>query len=61
MCKLTDNDYRNCTDPPPGEGNCKYVAINEYGVEYCTIDRIIQVKFYGCVPAKIKKGEEKNV
>ena len=31
---------------------------NEYGTASCSIDNIIQVEFYGCVPEEILKKQK---
>jgi len=47
--KLTK--YRNCID---GEkGNCPFMKYNEYGTATCSIDNIMQVEWYGCIPQEI--------
>ena len=40
--------YRNCLDKE--KGDCPYMVRNKYGLECCSIDHIVQVEFYGCVP-----------
>ena len=49
---LCDDVYRSCVSE---KGNCKYMKLNKHGIETCSIDNIIQVKFYGCIPSKINK------
>ena len=46
-----DTEYRNCFDE--NEGDCPYMVINKYGTECCSIDHIVQVKWYGCTPQEI--------
>ncbi len=51
--------YRNCVDEK--DGDCPYMYMNEFGTECCSIDKIIQVKFYGCIPQHVlDKVEEKS-
>lgn len=45
---MTDEDYRDCVG---AQGNdCEYVRYNEFNTPYCSIDGIIQVRYYGCTP-----------
>lgn len=55
---MKNNIFRNCFDK--AKGNCVFASKNEYGTPCCTIDRIVQIEFYGCVPQKIinKKNEQ---
>lgn len=52
---MTDNDYRYCED-------CQYMYWNEHGVECCCLDKIVGVKYFGCVPQIVidKKKEKEN-
>lgn len=43
--------YRNCVDKI--KGNCPYMYLNEFNVECCSIDRIVQVKYFGCTPQHV--------
>jgi len=43
---MKNTEYRNCID-------CVFVGKNEYGIDCCTIDKITQVTYYGCIPQKI--------
>jgi hypothetical protein len=43
--------YRNCLDDK--KGNCPMMYRNEYGTACCSVDKIVQVEFYGCVPQTI--------
>ena len=45
--------WRACLDDKRGWGNCPFMAFNEYGTACCTIDKIVQVEFYGCIPQEI--------
>jgi hypothetical protein len=55
---MKNTEYRNCfkTDT---EGECVFASFNESGVHCCTIDRIVQTRWYGCKPQEIidKKSE----
>lgn len=53
---MEDNIYRDCV----GENNCEYVKFNEHNVPYCSIDGVIQVKDFGCIPAEIGVRNEKD-
>lgn len=53
------NDYRSCLDEN-AKVNCPYVNKNEYGVWCCTIDRIVQVDYYGCTPIEILNKLDKE-
>lgn len=52
---MKDTSYRSCVAT---KGNCPYVGKNEYGTYICTIDNIVQVKFFGCIPSKILAKNE---
>ena len=43
--------FRHCIDE--SKGDCPYMIKNQYNVETCSIDGIVQVKFYGCRPQAI--------
>jgi len=49
---MQNNEYRNCfkTDSEP---ECPFADFNQYGTHCCTIDEIIQTRWYGCVPQEI--------
>ncbi len=49
---LCDDVYRSCVSK---KGNCLYMKLNKYDVETCSIDGIVQVRFYGCTPSEINK------
>ena len=49
--KIHLNIYRHCVEN--NKANCPYVGKNEYGIWCCTIDKIVQVDYYGCIPIKI--------
>jgi len=44
-------EWRGCIGDPAG--NCPYVCFNENGVPKCSIDNIVQVRWYGCRPSEI--------
>ena len=49
---LCDDVYRSCVSE---KGNCAYMKLNDYNIETCSIDNIVQVRFYGCKPSEINK------
>ena len=49
----TDTEYRNCFDVD--KGRCVYAKFNSFGNPYCSIDKIIQIEFYGCIPKDAKR------
>lgn len=40
---MNNDDYRFCED-------CPYMYLNEYSIECCSLDKIVGVKYFGCVP-----------
>ena len=57
---IPNNIYRHCIDSVVG--NCPFMFINQYKVACCSIDKICQVEYYGCIPqviiAKVNKDKE---
>ena len=51
---MVDSEYRHCIDVV--SGSCEYVRTNEYGTYYCSLDKIVQVEFYGCIP-EVERNE----
>jgi len=49
---MDDNKYRYCVSNH--KGNCQYMILNKYNVPCCSLDGIVQVKYFGCVPIEIK-------
>jgi len=45
--------YRNCISVK--DGNCPYMLLNKYSTECCVIDKIVQVKYFGCTPYELIK------
>ena len=43
------DEWRGCVDEQ--KGNCPFMYLNQYDVECCNIDKIVQVRWYGCVPS----------
>ena len=61
IMKLNNDEmgvWHNCVDKV--KGDCPFMKRNQYKVATCSIDGIVQVEFYGCVPQEIidKKGAE---
>jgi len=60
---MENTEYRSCKSNYQNNEDCVFVSKNEYGVDCCTLDRIVQVTYYGCVPQKVidkldkKEGE----
>lgn len=48
--------YRHCVDEE--KGDCPFMRKNEYNVPCCSIDGIIQVRWYGCIPQDILDKQE---
>ena len=48
---MKNTTYRKCFDTLLG--NCPFACYNKYGVKCCSIDGIVQIKFYGCTPQNI--------
>jgi len=56
---MKNDEYRNCFKTDDIE-ECVFAAKNEYGTHCCTIDHIVQTRWYGCVPQEvIDKIDEK--
>lgn len=53
---MKDTDFRTCKNP-----DCIYVRQNEYGIDYCSLDNIIQVPYYACIPQEIINKKKKDV
>jgi hypothetical protein len=49
--KLPLNSYRECIKD--NNAYCPYAGKNEYGIWCCTIDKIVQIDWYGCTPIEI--------
>ena len=47
-----DSKYKYCVSER--KGNCPYMKHNEYGVEKCSIDNVVQVRHFGCNPEKTR-------
>ena len=65
---MKNTEYRDCFKNDT-ESNCVFADVNKSGTHCCTIDRIVQTRWYGCVPQKIiykvsrileKEFEEEN-
>jgi hypothetical protein len=54
-----NTEYRNCfkTDTEP---ECPFADFNEYGTNCCTIDNIVQTRWYGCVPQEVIDKESEK-
>lgn len=50
--------YRNCIDNT--KGNCPFLYFNQYNVECCSIDNIVQGKYYGCTPQSVIDKKNKQ-
>jgi hypothetical protein len=56
---MKNTEYRDCwrTDDT---SECVFACKNEYGVHCCSIDGIVQTRWYGCTPQEvIDKSDEK--
>jgi hypothetical protein len=52
---MKDNVKRNCVAVRLGDDqNCKYMKRNKYGIPCCSIDGVVGVKWYSCIPSEIK-------
>jgi hypothetical protein len=57
---MKNTKYRNCFKTNT-ESECVFASFTKSGgVHCCTIDRIIQTRWYGCIPQEIidKKSKE---
>ena len=46
---MHDTHYRNCTA-------CPYAAYNEYLVMFCSVDGVLGVSAFGCIPSHIPES-----
>ena len=47
---MENTEFRSCKQ----DGNdCVFCGKTEYGGDCCTLDRIAQVTYYGCVPQEV--------
>lgn len=52
---MKDNEWRECVAVKLGDDhNCEYMKVNKYNQQCCGIDGINNIKWFGCIPAKIK-------
>ncbi len=59
MIYMTNNDYRRCFNSET-EPECVFAGFIEKGVHCCTVDGIVQTRWYGCRPQEaIDKLDEK--
>lgn len=49
---MKNTEYRGCFKNDT-EIECVFASFNEYGIHCCTIDRIVQTRWFGCTPQKI--------
>jgi len=49
---MDDNKYRNCISNH--KDNCQYMVLNKYNVPCCSLDNLVQVKYFGCRPSEVK-------
>ena len=56
---MKNTKYRNCFKTNT-ESECVFASFTKGGVHCCTIDKIIQTRWYGCEPQEIidKKSKE---
>ena len=57
--EMNNNEWRNCfKDDTITE--CQFADFNKHGTHCCTIDEIVQTRWYGCKPQDIinKKSKE---
>jgi len=47
----SNTEHRNCVDEI--KGDCPFMKRNEFKVATCTIDNIVQVEYYGCIPQNV--------
>lgn len=50
---MKNTDYRHCIKGFSQTIDYPFVSKNEYGIDCCTIDKIVQVTYYGCTPQEI--------
>ena len=57
-----NTECRNCFKSDT-ETDCVFASFNENSVHCCTIDRIVQTRWYGCKPQEIinKKSKELEI
>jgi len=58
--KRNNSDYRECFNSDT-EPICIFASFNEYGNHCCTIDRIVQTRWYGCRPQEIIDRKSKEL
>lgn len=46
---MNNNKYRHYCDKNKDK-NCKYMKLNKYGVSCCSLDNIVQIEYFGCIP-----------
>ena len=46
-----DTIYRWCIHEI--EGNCPYMVFNKYFIPSCSVDNIVQVRWYSCTPSDV--------
>lgn len=53
---IKNTEWRGCfkTDT---EASCVFASFNEYGTHCCTIDGIVQTRWYGCIPQDVINKE----
>lgn len=56
--KSSNTTYRNCVDDV--QGNCPFMRLNKFATECCSIDSIVQVKYFGCIPQQVLDKKEKT-
>lgn len=57
---VKNTEYRSCKSSYSNENDCVFCSKNEYGVDCCTIDRIVQVTHYGCIPQEVINKQDKE-
>jgi len=57
---MKNTKWRGCfkTDNEP---ECVFASFNKYGTHCCTIDKIIQIRWYGCKPQEIIDKQSKKL
>lgn len=49
--RLPNDQFRDCFSDHVAD--CPFAGHNEYGTPCCTIDCIVQTRYYGCVPQEV--------
>jgi hypothetical protein len=57
---MKNAEYRHCFKTEK-EIDCIFASFNENGIHCCTIDKVIQTRWYGCCPQEVIDKESKKL